>query len=434
MLKKRLAAGLLTALMAMGTFAGCSGDASSSGSSTGGESSTVKEEGGKTLSMMLATTWNTDALAKGISMYEEATGNKIEVEAVPDDQLTDLIKTRLATSTDVPDIYAGNTLYMDNYFEPLDGEWIDKLTPQFLEGKYRSTDGNVYGAPYGSCTLLGLIYNKKILEENEIEVPIMNYTDWMAACETLKSAGVTPVSLSNKEVWTSPILREDQFPTCFTEEELDSFIKGELAYKDIPRLKQVFTNMLSLKEKNYINEDHMSTTMDMALEDVATGECAMTPAGDWSYSVVQTNFPDEADNIGMMPIPIMDDSIYVNISHSSKYLWVPKSGKSNDVETAKDFVDFILSDETMKAMYEVEPGISPMQDLDVKMTPWGEEMLGYTETIPYVPVVKELSNFNCGDGGVPIQSMYSGKSVEETLEAWYENCKNVNKAAGTEGW
>lgn len=436
MLKKRLAAGLLTALMAMGTFAGCSGDASSSGSSTGGESSTVKEEGGKTLSMMLATTWNTDALAEGISMYEEATGNKIEVEAVPDDQLTDLLKTRLATTTDVPDIYAGNNIYMNDYFEPMDGEWIDKLVPTYLEGVYRADDGNVYGAPYGSATALGLIYNKEIMEQNNIELPIKSYSDWMDVCEKLQGAGITPVSISNKENWTAQILGLDQMPLAFTEEEVDKVVKGELAFKDVPGLKKLLTNMLSLKEKGYINEDYMSTTMDMSIEDVVTGECAMTPAGDWSYAVLQTNFPDDADNIGMIPIPIMDDSIYVNIGSSSKYFWVPKNGKSNDVEAAKDFVDFMLSDETMKAMYEVEPGISPMTDLDVKMTPWGEEMSGYAEEIPYAPIIKELSgfSFNVGNFAGSMQVMFGGKSVEETLEYWYDDCVNVNKAAGTEGF
>lgn len=308
------------------------------------------------------------------------------------------------------------------------------LVPTFLEGVYRAEDGNVYGAPYGSATTLGLIYNKKVMEENDIELPIMSYSDWMDVCEKLQGAGITPVSISNKENWTAQILGLDQQACAFTTEEAEKFKKGELEFKDVPRLKELLTNMLSLKEKGYINEDYMSTTMDMSIEDVVTGECAMTPAGDWSYSVLQTNFPDDTDNIGMIPIPIMDDSIYVNISKTSKYFWVPKSGKSNEVEAAKAFVDFMLSEETMKAMYEIEPGVSPMVDLDVKMTPWGEEMTQYAEEIPYAPVVKELSTFNMGDFAGSIQVMFGGKSVEETLEYWYDDCVNVNKAAGTEGW
>lgn len=135
-------------------------------------------------------------------MYEESTGNKIKVEAVPDDQLTDLIKTCLATSTDVPDICAGNDLYMDDYFVPFDGEWIDKLVATFLEEVYRSDDGNVYRAPYRSATTLGLIYNKKVMEENDIQLPIKSYSAWMDVCEKLQGAGVRqalPVWKKGKE-------------------------------------------------------------------------------------------------------------------------------------------------------------------------------------------------------------------------------------------
>ena len=392
-----------------------------------------------TLSLMTATSWNTDALLKGISLYEDTTGNKVEMEVIPDDQISDLIKTRLATNADVPDVIAFHdgpftSQQIVNYFEPLEGEWIGKLNEEHLDKKYKEKNGEVYRAPYGSLTTLGLIYNKQIMEDNNISLPIMSYTDLIAVCETLKSNGITPMSISNKENWTAQILGLDQNLSGLTAEEYEALKSGQLNYADVESLQKLLSNMVGLRDNGYINEDFMSTTMDMSIEDVATGECAMTPAGAWSYSVLETNFPDAVENVGMIPVPISDDSIYVNINTSSKFFWVTKNGKSGNSELGKDFVNFMMSDETMQAMYEVEPGICPIQGLEVKQNSWEKEMVGYSETIPYAKVIGELSGFSTGDFATPIQQLFGGKSVHDTLECWYDDCVQQNKAARTEGF
>lgn len=403
------------------------------------KSEDASAEGGKTLSLMVCTSWNTDALAEGISLYEEETGNKIEVETVPDEQIADLVKTRLATKTDVPDILADSNGYTGEqikaYFEAYDGEWIDKLNPDHLETTYAlQEDGNIYMAPYGTATATGLIYNKKIMEENGISLPIMSYSDLLSACETLKNNGVTPISISNKENWTAQMLLNGQVWDDFTAEDFEALKTGKLSYVDKEALKEAFENTLNLKDMGYINEDFMSTTMDMSIEDVATGECAMTPAGDWSYAALSTNFPDAVDNVGMIPSPIFDEAPKVAIGTSSKYMWVPKDGKNGDVDTAKEFVDFLMSDETMQAMCKVEPGICTIQGLEVESNSWDKEMLTYAEDLEYTKVVAELNGFNTGSMHVAIQQMLGGKSVEDALAWWYDDCVQINKAAGTEGF
>lgn len=392
---------------------------------------------GVTLSLSLPTTWNTDALAKGISLYEEATGNKIEMEAIPDDQFQQLMLTRLATKTDVPDLMAGNPITSNEqtemYFEELDGEWIAKIDPETLEKEYK-INGKLYQAPYGSANALGIIYNKQILEENGIDVPIMNYSELMDACEKLKAAGVTPFSISNKEGWTAQILILGQWQAKMTEEEMEALKTGKLGYPEIDSLKTIFGNALSLKEKGYINEDYMSTTMDMSIEDVATGECAMTPAGDWSYVVLQQNFPDAVDNVGMIPSPMWEDGTYLNIGTSSKYMWVTKDGKSDNAEEAEAFVNFLMSDETIQAMFEIEKGICCLEGVEVEQNSWDNEMVGYSEKIPYASQNLSLSGFQYGDIATTVQQLFGGKTVDQALEYWYDDMVQQNKASKTEGF
>lgn len=436
---------LLVLMLTTSLIAGCSKKDETAPKATTEKTETTPEATSKptskpiTLSMIIATSWNTDALTAGIAAYEKETGNKIEIESVPDDQLTDLVSTRLATEADIPDIYVGNDEFVydqiKTYFEPLSGDWIAKLDPTHLEAKYqRPEDNQVYAAPYGSSTALGLIYNKKIFADNGIQVPIMTFSDLLKACKTLKAAGVEPFSISNKEGWTAQILGLDQEWEGFTDDQFTALKEGKLNYKDVTSLQTLFSNMRKLVDMGYVNKDYMSTTMDMSIADVATGVSAMTPAGDWSFAAAKSNYPDQLDNIGMIPIPIRDESIYVNIGTSSKYFWATKKGKAGNPEAAKEFINYMMSDKTLQAMYAVEPGICPIQGLNVEQNAWDKEMLSYTSTIPYAKIYTQLAGFNTGDFAATVQSLFGGYTVDQALKFWYDDCAKKNKAEGKSGF
>ncbi|WP_367565510.1 ABC transporter substrate-binding protein [Lacrimispora sp.] len=81
-----------------------------------------------------------------------------------------------------------------------DQEWKDSLIESQIE-QYINKDGMLYGIPFRlDCKLF--FYNSKIFEENNIQVP-KTWDEFMAACETLKAAGITPIAYGNQEPWSA---------------------------------------------------------------------------------------------------------------------------------------------------------------------------------------------------------------------------------------
>ena len=85
--------------------------------------------------------------------------------------------------------------YMD-----ADPTWKDNLIDSQMK-IYTNKDGMVYGVPFRLDAKV-FFYNMDILKENNIEVP----TDWdsfLASCEKLKQAGITPIAFGNQQNWAS---------------------------------------------------------------------------------------------------------------------------------------------------------------------------------------------------------------------------------------
>ena len=90
----------------------------------------------------------------------------------------------------------GKCLDLTPYFEE-DPEWRDSFLPMFLSSSI--LDGKNYAVPYRSSVLY-MLYNKKVLADNNIEVPT-TWDEFMAACETLKGAGIDPIAFGNSDQW-----------------------------------------------------------------------------------------------------------------------------------------------------------------------------------------------------------------------------------------
>lgn len=125
--------------------------------------------------------WMTEDTTKiAIEMYEKETGNTISPQVYPEAQFISIMQTKMATG-DVTDLVAINnvTPFTASEFTPLTGPWTSKLDKSKLyENGYGFDNTTVYGAPWASDSLQGLIYNKKIFKQAGITVPLYTYTDF----------------------------------------------------------------------------------------------------------------------------------------------------------------------------------------------------------------------------------------------------------------
>lgn len=444
MSKRLKISAIVLVIFSLLSVSACNATPSSSASTSTASQSTTSSEVKKApvkLSLFLPNSWNTGGLKAAISSYTYKTGNTIETEVLPDDQQENVFRTRLAAGTELPDLFCSNASGPDEKypwakeFAPLEGDWIKTLPQGLLKPVYQARDGKIYMAPYGSCVNIGVLYNKAVFKKAGLTPPFKTYNDLMAACETLKKAGVIPMSISNKEVWTAQMLyiaSEDGLWNKTLPGMADKLKAGTVKYTEIPELMTYMDRIVSLKTKGYVNPDFMSTTMDMAVKDVATGRCAMTPAGDWSYAAALKNHPDQMVDLGMMPITFNDDYISVTQLSSSKTMGALLKGRNKNVEAAKEFIYTLITPELMKIMYQQDPGNTPYIGMDTDKCSWNADMTEFAKTLPMG--VDPLMGFEYGDQAAAFQSLFAGKTSADVAKTWYNDLLQKNKAKKTPGF
>jgi glucose/mannose transport system substrate-binding protein len=144
-----------------------------------------------------------------------------------------------------------------------------------------------------------LWYNKKVLDEHQINPPV-TFEQWIAACEKLKAAGVTPLALASRNKW--PV-------THLFENMLGAFGSG-LFYRDLMNGKFAWTEQ-SVKDAlggmkkllPYVNSDHSALTWDQACAMVLSGKAAMTVMGDWAKGFFLANGAQPGVDFGAVPTP-----------------------------------------------------------------------------------------------------------------------------------
>ncbi|MRR30456.1 extracellular solute-binding protein, partial [bacterium] len=129
---------------------------------------------------------------------------KIEITVLENEAF----KTKLTTvmqSGEVPDIFQSwgqggmieqvNAGLLKDISADLEGEWGDSLGA--LDAF--AVDGKNYGVPWdmGAVTFW---YNKDLFEQAGVEVPT-TWAEFLTVCETLKAAGITPISVGEGDKW-----------------------------------------------------------------------------------------------------------------------------------------------------------------------------------------------------------------------------------------
>lgn len=204
-MRKRTTAILLTAAMTASMLAGCGGsqgDGSKEASGSGG-----KKGDSDTLTVMcVGTEADTyidayNSIAEKFSEDNEY-GVKVKIDFYENEQYKTKLTTLMASNA-VPDVFftwelsylqpfveGGKVTDITSYLEK-DAEWKDSFADGTLE--LLSYDGKNYGIPTQK-SLCVMFYNKKIFEENGVQVP-STYDEFLSVCDTLKNNGVTPMAM-----------------------------------------------------------------------------------------------------------------------------------------------------------------------------------------------------------------------------------------------
>lgn len=355
-MRKKMLSGILTAAMVMGTIAGQ------------GMTVMADEAGqdfsGVTLTVMTTNETVLDGLNAVIERAEEKFGFKIELDITGSggEDYNNLVRTRLA-SGDMDDImiYNSGALFQQlnpkQYFVDFSEDQVlmDRLDETFAQTV--SVDGAVYGVPFSSSQAGCILYNKKIYEELNLEIP-HTWDGFLQNCERIKEAGETPIIGAYGDGWPGIVIN---FGDYYNVHAANPDFAGELTagkakWATTPAGVESFQKCGDIAQ--YLNEDYMSTGYSDACDRFVNGEGAHWIILTQVLSNIYSLYGEEVtDNIGAFGIPGKEADDHGLTIWLPGALYVNKD--SENAEAAKAFVEFYASDEALDLYSEQVPPDGP---------------------------------------------------------------------------
>ncbi len=367
---KKIAAGLLGGLLAVSLTA-CGGNASPGGSTAAGDSGSSSGAGGATIELAISKSSQDSIFVQQdlLDAFEKESGIKVNLQLLPAEQTATVLQTKLAVD-ETPDIVQYNLasattdLNLERNFEILDDEpWVSRIENKEVLSAY----GHVYSFHLSQDTgMQGVVYNKDMFEELGLAVP-NNFEEFLAVCEKIKAAGITPVFMPFKDNWAANVwpaaafadYAEKNEPKLF--EELNS---GKKKWSDIPAFADILQQQYEVYEKGYTNGDILSDSYDMAVGKFLNKEVAMMFMGDWLIQNVNDNDPDM--NLGVFPIPYAPDA-KLGASPLGGQLFIPK--KAKHMEEAKQFFEYVARKDVAQKIIDEQKFVSNFSDVTTPELP-----------------------------------------------------------------
>ena len=296
----------------------------------GGEGAGIEE---------LVETWN--AKSNGITVTHRPIGNE---------EFFTVIRTALAGG-EPPDLlqYEGYQQTRDfaaaGQLTDLTELWEanqDRFTLSEAGERACTYEGRVYCIPYTYHTGFQIFYNPDLLEANGIEVP-QTWDEFIAAMDTLKVAGVTPISLGAidgwpAEHWWMAFLVQ----RCGVETIYQAINQDGAAFTD-ECFVQAAADLQALAQGGYLSvgatADDYGTSQALFL----SGQAAFYQTGSWFASGWEQNPP--TFDVGIMPFPRFEDAEYSeDVTGAVTHVFAIPSGAQNP-EAAMDVLEWMTTEE-----------------------------------------------------------------------------------------
>ncbi|GAB3650761.1 extracellular solute-binding protein [Zhihengliuella somnathii] len=223
--------------------------------------------------------------------------------------------------------------------------------------------GRMSVLPY-SMMSAAVIYNKDLFAEHGVEVPT-THREFIAACETFRAAGVTPIYGTWADPWTIAQGLVD-YTVGGMVDVIDLFQQlrelGPDVGPDSPVsfsqvLREPLEKMLELLP--YHQADAKGRNYGDGNNAFANGQAAMYLQGPWALVEIEKINPEA--RVGTFPMPMTEDpadnKVRVNLDLA---LWIPAASKHQ--EEARELVNFLTRPEIQDAYNEHALGFGVRKD------------------------------------------------------------------------
>ncbi len=245
-----------------------------------------------------------------------------------------------ADAPDVANWYAGNRMlpYVNaGLFEDVSDVWDEHGLRESLASAEASMtiDGKIWGVPY-TYYQWGVYYRKDIFEANGIAVPT-NWDEFLAAGNALKEAGVTPITIGTKYLWTAGgvfdylNLRTNGYDFHM------ALTKGEVPWTD-DRVRATMANWMQLLDAGFFIENHAAYSWQEALAPMVQGEAAMYVMGNFAVAPLREAGLSD-DQLGFFQFPVINPDVPLAEEAPTDTVHIPANATNK--EDARKFLAYL---------------------------------------------------------------------------------------------
>ena len=248
------------------------------------EDAAAADFAGEELSILVSAGWMDNRYDVTLARFEETYGVTVDLQTIPADQYSDILKSKLDTGTcaDVfwiqSNPFAIDSVIVDpeNYCIDFTGAAWQNLVPEARQASCMSGD-KLYGLQiWHNSPEYVMVYNKSLFDELGLAIP-KTYTEMKDVCAAIAAEGVTPWFIPGADGWQHPLaffqiggVYEEAQPGLY-----DALNTNQATFADNEKMLEVLGQYKELSDLGYFGEDWIGTDSTNMTNEFGDRNCAM---------------------------------------------------------------------------------------------------------------------------------------------------------------
>lgn len=207
-------------------------------------------------------------------------------------------------------------------------------------------------------------YRPSLFEQAGIESAPETWDEFLAACDALNEAGITPITIGTRFPWTAAAWFDYLNMRINGPEFHIGLMSLEESYTD-PRVRDVFTHWEQLLDHNCFIENPSAYTWQEAVNFMANGEAAMYLMGQFIADEVTANFADSglAEDLDFFRFPIINPDVPIGEDAPTDGYFIAQAAENP--EGGEAFLAFLGSQEVQQMAFDELGRLPTRTDVDI---------------------------------------------------------------------
>lgn len=243
-----------------------------------------------------------------------------------------------------------------------DDEIVDKLNPgmvKIAKSLVQTEDQSkkrLYAIPYAG-NASGYIINADVWEAagEDPDNPPQTWSEFIALLKRFKAKGLTPIEASTADPWTLQAPLSSLNSTLVPESEYSKLKDGSKTFSDL--WSTVSDELIEIYQ-NY-TQKNPAVTYQQATQDLAGGKAAILPLG--TYAIPQVRPINKKANLRFAQMPATDNVKEQQLTAGDDVMLTMGAHTKHEKE-AREFVDFLMSEENVKDYSKQQSAFTPYKD------------------------------------------------------------------------